>query len=87
MAKNGQKKAKSRLMTFFTWNMNTEQLLLRKKFLVLRLACTAGPYDSTMSAAKAAVILSMQRNQMKKVEDALLGVFDVLSSLSGSQYY
>ena len=86
MAKNGPKKAKTRLMTFSTWNINTEQLLL-KKSLVLRLACTAGPYDSTMSAAKAAVILSMQRNQMKKVEDALLGVFDVLSSLSGSQYY
>ena len=32
MAKNGQKKAKSRLMTFFTWNMNTEQLLLKKIF-------------------------------------------------------
>ena len=31
MAKNGPKKAKTRLMTFFTRNMNTEQLLLRKK--------------------------------------------------------
>ena len=61
MAKNGPKKAKTRLTTFFTWNMNTEQLLL-KKSLVLWLSCTAEPYDSTMSAAKVSYIVHAKKS-------------------------